>query len=187
MRPQKIDDQTLLSGLMEVLTSKGYDGASLNDLAASSGLKKASLYHRFPGGKKEIVLAVLNFVTQWIHKNIVSVLTESELPPKLRLEKALKSIREVYQDGKSTCLLRALSLDNGITLFGDELFNAAEEWVSSFRQLGKDVGMDDETAKRTAIDVLTKIQGSLVVSKMLKDTSVFNAAMLEIEKSYMPA
>ena len=70
MRPQKVEDQALLLGLMAVLSAKGYDGASLNELAESSGLQKASLYHRFPAGKKEITSAVLNYVNEWVKKNI---------------------------------------------------------------------------------------------------------------------
>jgi len=54
MRPQKVNNTELVKGLLNVFRSKGYDGASLNDLAVASGLQKASLYHRFPNGKKEI-------------------------------------------------------------------------------------------------------------------------------------
>jgi len=110
MRPQKIDDQTLLSGLMTVLSAKGYDGASLNDLAASSGLQKASLYHRFPGGKKDITLAVLQFVDRWIKINIVKNLNDQSKLPADRLLIGLEKINELYNEGRTTCILRALSL-----------------------------------------------------------------------------
>ena len=54
MRPQKTLDEDVLAGLTEVFQSKGYEAASLQDLARATGLKKASLYHRFPGGKKQM-------------------------------------------------------------------------------------------------------------------------------------
>ncbi len=184
MRPQKIDDYTLLKGLKAVLSAKGYDGASLNELADSSGLKKASLYHRFPGGKKDITLAVLNFVGEWIDSNIVKVLKDSGQPPEERLKLALVNISELYGDGEKTCILRALSMDGGMELFGDELGSAAEEWVTSFTKLGVDMGMDEMEANKMAIDVLSKIQGSLVVAKLLNDKSVFKSALREIEILY---
>ena len=56
MRPQKTLDEDVLAGLTEVFQSKGYEAASLQDLARATGLKKASLYHRFPGGKKQMAL-----------------------------------------------------------------------------------------------------------------------------------
>jgi len=56
MRPKKVLDETILKGLAEVFRSKGYEGASLKDLSEATGLKKASLYHRFPNGKSEMAL-----------------------------------------------------------------------------------------------------------------------------------
>lgn len=187
MRPQKIDDQTLLAGLKGVLASKGYEGASLNELASSSGLQKASLYHRFPGGKKDIALAVLNFVGDWIDNNIVNVLQSKHEKPEERLRHALSKIDELYNGGRSTCILRALSMDSGMDLFSVELKGAATKWINSFSSLGRDLGMSEDDTRYAALTVLTKIQGSLVVSKMLDDPHVFKTAMSEIEKMYLKA
>ncbi len=184
MRPQKNDDHTLLSGLMTVLSSKGYDGASLNDLAASSGLQKASLYHRFPGGKKDITLAVLQFVGDWIKNNIVKTLKDQKISPTERLKIGLQKINELYNEGRTTCILRALSLNSGTDLFSEELEKAATDWIDAFYSLGKDFGLSEDKAKQTAIAVLTKIQGSLVVSKMLHDRQIFTNALIEIKKMY---
>ncbi|MBL6445998.1 TetR/AcrR family transcriptional regulator [Fulvivirga sp. 29W222] len=185
VRPQKIDDQTLLAGLKDVLSAKGYEGASLNELASSSGLQKASLYHRFPGGKKDIVLAVLNFVGEWIDTNIVNVLRDKHIKPEERLRYALSKIDELYNGGKSTCILRALSMDSGMDLFNAELNGAATKWIDSFHAFGRDLGMSEESAQHAAVTVLTKIQGSLVVSKMLDDPQVFKTAIKEIEEMYI--
>lgn len=187
MRPQKIDDQALLNNLMNVITAKGYEGASLNELADASGLKKASLYHRFPGGKKDIAIAVLNFIREWIDKTIIKVLGNSELPPEVKLEKGLKNIEELYRGGKSTCILRALSMENGFSLFKSELAIAADDWLLSFEKLGTDFGMKRSDAKRTSIEVLTKIQGSLVVSKLMNDDEVFKKALEDIKMLYKKA
>ena len=185
MRPQKIDDNTLLTGLNSVLSAKGYEGASLNELANSSGLKKASLYHRFPGGKKDMAIAVLNFVGEWIDTHIVEVLTDTGQSPSHRLYLALQHINELYQEGKSTCILRALSMDNSLPLFENELASATNEWIASFTRLGADFGMEDHEARETAIAVLTKIQGSLVVGKLLDDQSIFKSALKEIKLLYL--
>ncbi|MEP1982729.1 MAG: helix-turn-helix domain-containing protein, partial [Maribacter dokdonensis] len=59
MRPQKVLDIEILTGLTKVFRSRGYEGASLKELSEATGLKKASLYHRFPNGKQEMADAVL--------------------------------------------------------------------------------------------------------------------------------
>ena len=48
-RKTTVDDDELLEKLTKVFTSYGYDGASLTILSSATGLKRASLYHRFPG------------------------------------------------------------------------------------------------------------------------------------------
>lgn len=185
MRPQKINDIELLNGLMTVLRSKGYDGASLNELASASGLQKASLYHRYPGGKKEITLAVLSFVGEWIEKNIVAVVNNLTIPPSQRLLVALENINILYDSGQSSCLLRALSTDNGMSLFGEKIKNGTVEWLKGFTKLGLDFGFDQQTAEETAMQAFINIQGSLVASKTLNDTSPFKTALAKIKASYI--
>lgn len=169
---------------MAVLRAKGYDGASLNELASACGLQKASLYHRFPGGKKDIALAVLNYVGQWTEQHIFKVLVDQASPCGERLSIALQNIDIVYHAGKVSCLLRALSLDSGLALFGEQIKQSMEKWIAAFQKLGQDWGLDAKSALATAIQVLIKIQGSLVVSKTLGDTSPFQDSLKEIESMY---
>jgi len=53
-RRATIEDDDLICKLTDVFRNVGYDGASLAVLADATGLKKASLYHRFPGGKEQM-------------------------------------------------------------------------------------------------------------------------------------
>lgn len=184
MRPPKVEEQQLLEGLMGVLRSKGYDGASLNDLANSSGLKKASLYHRFPGGKKEITSAVLLYVNEWVEHNIKDVLIDQNLTPIERLSKAVKNIDALYDRGNEICIIRALSMDTGITLFGEELRIGTQQWIDSFKTLGVDMGFEEAEAHKKAVQVLINIQGGLVVSKAIGNNSPFQQALEGILAMY---
>ena len=58
----KVSEEEVVQKLFQVFRLKGFDGASLSDLAEATGLKKASLYHRYPGGKQEMAAAVMDFV-----------------------------------------------------------------------------------------------------------------------------
>ena len=185
MRPQKVNDQELIIGLMEVLRTKGYDGASLNDLAAATGLQKASLYHRFPGGKKQITQAVLDFVIEWIDNSIYKVLTNSSSTPMVRIEKVLDNINQLYGNGEKTCLLRALSMDSGIDLFGKQLEASMQLWIAGFQAIGIEIGYSKDKAHQLAKQTLIQIQGSLVVSKALKEIAPFQKALVDIKTMYI--
>lgn len=169
---------------MTVLRSKGFDGASINDMAEATGLKKASLYHRFPGGKKEIAEAVLKYVSDWNNKNIAQVLQSEEGTPKSRLDKGLLSIKNLYNNGDSICILRALTMENSADLFGVQIEQGFELWIESFTKLGVDFGFSKAKARKVAMEVIIKIQGSLVVSKGMKNQSPFQQAIKSIKETY---
>ena len=184
MRPQKVNDIALIEGLMQVLQSKGYDGASLNELAASSGLQKASLYHRFPDGKIEIALAVLDYVYNWIDKYIYNLLIDQSLHPSKRLNKVLKNIDDLYGKGAKTCILRALLMDSNVDFFGEKIHLIMNRWKDGFTVLGTDSGFTKKIAIEKSIQTLIKVQGSLVVSKGLYAPKIFKSSLKSIREMY---
>ncbi len=185
MRMAKVSDHDILNGLMSVFRSKGYDGASLNELAEATGLKKASLYHRFPGGKKEMTDAVLDYMESLVHANIYSVLSNANVPPAQRLEEALKNIDAVYNEGREVCLYRSLSMDTGMTFFGKKIEKGINQWLDAFTHLGRAIGKESETALELAKQSFIEVQGSLVLAKALNSTEPFQQALLKIEKRYI--
>ncbi|MDH7447963.1 TetR/AcrR family transcriptional regulator [Aquimarina sp. 2201CG14-23] len=184
MRPVKVEDKQLIEGLNQVFRTKGYEGASLNELAEGAGLKKASLYHRFPEGKKEIGLAVLSYSSDWLQKNLYSILADQSISPKSRLELVVVKISELYDYGNETCVLRALSMETGMQIFGEEIKNEMTRWIASFAALGLDFGFSKEKASKIARQGLINIQGSLVVANAMSDNTLFIDALDNIKELY---
>jgi len=185
LRPKKVEEQELLLKLMSVLCKKGYDGSSLNVLAEASGLQKASLYHRFPGGKKAITDAVLDFADVWVKSNIYDLLANSSVNPEERLKKVIKTIgKDLYDNGHEMSLLRALSMDAGHGLFGHKIKNSMKMWIDAFTLLGIDFKFSKEVAASKAVQVLVNIQGGLVVSESLDSIAPFQTTLRSIEKLY---
>ncbi|QTD36866.1 TetR/AcrR family transcriptional regulator [Polaribacter batillariae] len=185
MRPQKILDIEILTGLTEVFRSKGYEGASLKELSEATGLKKASLYHRFPNGKQEMADAVLNHLSNWVKDNVFQSLLDNNVEPKMRLKNGLLAIRTLYNGGKATCIFRALSMKAGFDLFDQQIKNGMNEWLSSFKEVGIALKLSPKEAQQKALQVLIAIQGSLIVTKGLGDISVFENTLQNIEYNYL--
>ncbi len=184
MRPPKVDNEEMLQGLMSVLRAKGYDGASLNELSEAAGLKKASLYHRFPGGKKQMTEAVLSYVNDWVNENIYKTLTSQEMTPHVRLTKALENIRILYHEGNAICISRSLSMESGMQLFGTQVAEGLQRWIDAFRGLALDLGWDEAKAEQAGLQTLIELQGSLVAAKGLQTTQIFLSTLRNIEKRY---
>lgn len=184
MRPQKILDTDMIAGLTKVFRDKGYEGTSLNDLAEVTGLKKASLYHRFPNGKQEMAECVLHTIDQWVDDHIFLPLLDEKRPAKLRLEDALKNIEILYDSGKETCVLRAFSMHNGLSLFEQQIKSGMDKWIIAFNALGIALKLTSTESQQNAIHTLIELQGSLIVTKGLADTSIFKNTLKNIEKRY---
>ncbi len=184
MRPVKVEDKQLFEGLFKVFRKRGYEGASLNELAEGAGLKKASLYHRFPEGKKQIGLAVLMHSSEWLDANLYMLLEDKNIPAKQRLEMALSRISELYNHGKETCILRSLSMESGMQIFGEKIKGEMNRWIKHFASLGRDFGMQEKTALKRAKESLVKVQGSLVVANAMSDTAIFTSSLDEIRELF---
>ncbi|GAL74577.1 transcriptional regulator [Nonlabens ulvanivorans] len=185
MRPQKVIDQKMLAGLAEVFRAKGYEGASLNDLAEATGLKKASLYHRFPDGKQAMANAVIDDIENWVEKNIVNAFLDTDNTPQIRLKNGLSSIRTFYDAGNKDCIFRALSMQTGLTLFGEQIRNGMDAWVETLTEVGSALGKSKKVAQSFALQTLIEIQGSLIVSRGMNDITVFDDVLKRIEKRYL--
>ncbi|GJM27737.1 MAG: hypothetical protein DHS20C17_03720 [Cyclobacteriaceae bacterium] len=185
MRPQKISDQELTVNMLEILRSRGYDGSSLNDLALVGGLKKASLYHRYPGGKETLVQSVLDHFTGEFEHRVFSVLTAKKKKPKKKLTAALRSIALIYDNGGANCLYRALSMQSGMEIFGAQIRENCQKWLKSFEHIGKDFGFKKKKSKLLALESLIKIQGSLVLSNIFGDRKLFIETLNDIKNSYL--
>ncbi|WKB82459.1 TetR/AcrR family transcriptional regulator [Cellulophaga lytica] len=187
MRPQKVLDKEILNGLTKIFRSRGYEGASLKELSDATGLKKASLYHRFPNGKQEMADAVLIHLEDWINTNVFYTLLDTNLTPRVRLKKGLLAIRELYDGGNAICIFRALSMQAGIELFEEQINKGMTQWLSAFKEIGIALSFTPEEAEKKALQVLIQVQGCLIVAKGLGDLSVFENTMQNIENSYLKA
>ena len=186
MRPQKINDSTLLLSLMKVLRNKGYNGASLNEFSIASGLKKASLYYRFPGGKEEIAHSVFKTMDAWVMQHITEVLVKDNKPPKDKLNNVLSNLNQLYDEGKEICFLRAMSIGDGKKIYAECIKAIIEQWTKAFCLFGLSLGKTQEEANENAIFSMVIVQGSLQISNGLNNPTHFKNGLQRIRNLYFP-
>ncbi len=184
MRPQKIKDRELLDKLFDAIRARGYDGTSIRELAELTGLKKASLYHRFPGGKKDMVKAVLEDVDSWSQKHIIGVLESPSLEADLKMETVLENLNILYRHGKKTCIYRSLSLHSGMEHFREELQFGIKSWIDAFVRFGMDIGLTALVAKKKAAQAVSLIQGGLMVSRIMENKTIWKETLQRVKELY---
>ncbi len=172
-RPASIRDEELLQRLSTVFRETGYDAASLAALSEATGLKKASLYHRFPGGKEQMAREVVGAAGSWLAKNVLEPL-RSDLPPDRRVARMLEAVDDFYDGGRRSCLLNTLSSTAaGEAPFGPEIRGAFEAWIDALATALVDAGVERGVAKARAEHAVASLQGSLVLARGLGSTEPF--------------
>lgn len=158
-----------------VFSDVGYEGASLALLAEATGLQKASLYHRFPGGKRQMAEEVLTSATSWLAENVLAPLA-TDGPPLARLRQATLALDTMYQGGSKACLLNMLAsprIEDGP--FAPAIKRCFESAIEGFAKLARDAGASPKLARERASRAVMLLQGSLVLSRGLGDTAPFRA------------
>jgi len=171
-----ISETELLDAAILLFRTHGAEGVSLSKLSEATGLEKASLYYRFPGGKEEMILAVLTGVSQWLETSLFPALRQ-EGPPRKRAAKAAELLRAFYEDGKLSCAVDVLSLPGGSPRRHEALKAALEAWIAAFAAFARESGMTPAAARNVAEDALVRIEGSLVLSRALSDPAPFQRTL----------
>ena len=180
----KITEPELLNRLTAVFRTHGYEGASLSKISEATGLQRASLYHRFPGGKAEMAEAVLSRAGEWLQAHALKPLTESG-PPESRLRQMARKLDEFYEGGKQSCLLDALSFgveEGGIR---DHQRAAMQAWVDAIATMLRESGLPQRSARERAQDAVIRIQGSLVMARATGDPKPFRRTLRNLPQDLL--
>jgi AcrR family transcriptional regulator len=96
-RPRAYDPDTALARAAEVFWQKGYDGTSLDDLAAATGMNRPSLYAAF-GDKHALYVQTLQRYRDEAQRMSLSLL-EDKPPLRVYLARFYKAALDLYLQG----------------------------------------------------------------------------------------
>ena len=175
MPPTKVSNQQIFAKLLEVFRLYGFDGASLSRISEATGMKRASLYHRFPGGKEEMALALLERMHEDLRSEILAPLA-GRANPAARVRAMATRIHRFYEGGRRSCLLDTLSLGTSPELRASQRATM-REWCEAMTSLAREAGLPAKTARRRAEDALVGIEGALVVARVSGNLKPFSRTL----------
>lgn len=179
-----IAQDTVVESLFEIIRCHGYEGSTLALLSEMTGLKKSSLYHRFPAGKDDMVKAVVLYVSAQLQQLVIAPLLDSQVSPEQRFNDMLATITKFYHAGQKNCLLNALSLGNGLDEIKALLAKDYHAWLAALTQLAKEVGMNQQEAELKAGHFLIAVQGALVIQRLTNNPLTFENCMVYEQKLF---
>lgn len=180
MRPSKIEPGEAIAEIRNVFRQHGFDGASLTLLSQATGLKRASLYHRFPDGKEGMAMAAIDSAAGFLEEEIFVSLSGAE-PWQTRLQNMCEQLQVYYDGGLSHCLLAAFSFGSIPSPVRKKVRLVFCQWQDRLAALALDAGHCKETANNIAERILVEIQGGLIVASLLDDKSSFQRVLDRLE------
>ena len=176
-RPQSVLSDDLLDRIEAVFARTGYEGASLAMLAEAAGLKKASLYHRFPGGKAQMAGDVMRAAQARLERDVLAPM-RAKGAPKDRAKATVAALKAYYDDGKRASLLNMLAAPG---IAEGDLAPAVEAGfgalIDAFAALAEDGGSRPKKARKRAERAVMLIEGGLVMARGRNDAAHFHAAV----------
>jgi TetR/AcrR family transcriptional repressor of lmrAB and yxaGH operons len=177
--------ESLEDQLVTVFKKRGYEGATLTQLAEATGLGKASLYHHFPGGKAEMAAVLLRQAVASLHRSAFSQLGKSA-PPAIRLQQFVDGFSAYTEHGESQCLLAVLAQGSARDAHGDSIARQFQDWTATLASVFSETGLKPRRAERSAADLLARLYGTLLTAQLLSSPKYFRRGIKRIKKS-LPA
>ena len=165
--------------LAEVFRECGYEGASLGRITARTGLGKGSLYHFFPGGKDEMAAAVLAHVDEWFATNIIDPLEHA--PVDIGLAGMWEAVDAYFQSGARICLVGGFALDATRDRFAAAIRSYFLRWIIALRDALVRAGCGPAIAAQLAEDVVSGIQGALVLTRAMDERAFFGRSLARLK------
>lgn len=174
----------VLARLMETFRDRGYEGASLSELSAATGLTRSSLYHYFPGGKEQMGEEVLAHLDHELAASVYEPLRSSGTPSR-KLAVMIDAIDAFYAGGRKACLLERLCTAADRERFRRPLQQAFTAWMHAVETLCLEAGLTSSVARSRAEDFVVRVEGALVVCAGTQDFGVFARTLEDLRRSVL--
>lgn len=175
MPPALMSKDKMLGLVMALFREHGYDGTSMADISAATGLGKSSIYHHFPGGKQEMAAAALERLEAQLQPALEAL--REPRPAADKLDGLLGALDELYDGGRAACLLERLGASADRIRLAGPLASSFHTVLGAFERLCREAGIDRAEARRRAEDAVVRIEGALVVAGGTGEPQVFRRAL----------
>lgn len=163
----------------ELFRRQGYVGTGLKQIVAEAGAPFGSIYHFFPGGKKELAAEVIR-TSGRAYQDLVMVILDAAPDALTAVDTGFAAAAETlvatgYADACpiATVALEVASTDETLRAATAEVFAA---WVDAGAERFVRWGFGAADARRLAIVLITSLEGAFVLCRTARNTEALTAA-----------
>jgi TetR/AcrR family transcriptional regulator, lmrAB and yxaGH operons repressor len=176
--------QRLLNGARKLLAEKGYAGMELRDVAAVGKAPRGSIYHHFPGGKRQLAVEAAELEGSEIRAAIERSLAERGLAETLTMFGEMFRRRVKDQPERLGCPVAAAALarpeDPALAAAATAAF---QSWEAPIAAALRDEGVGKKDAETFAGLVVSTVEGALVRARAAGDQAPLDSAVAGLRQA----
>ncbi len=169
----------IVTATNELFRRKGYNATSLSDVSAGAGAPTGSIYHFFPGGKRALGEAVIVESADGYRQLFELIADEAG---------DIASAITAFFDGAAVVLEETDFIDicpigtvaREVASTDDDLRRASaaafDSWIRAATTRFRDAGIGDVEAAALAATLVATLEGTFVLARTLRDTTVLHTA-----------
>ena len=180
------DRESALPALAEAFREHGFEGASLAVLSKATGLGKGSLYNFFPGGKDEMMEAVLDNIDRWFADAIFSPL-EHVSDPTAAVTSMFEDVTAYFRSGRRVCVVGCLGLNSAGEAFSVKVKEYFARWIKALAHCLEVGKVPPTLALNLAEEAVSAIQGAIVLARALGEDTTFQRIVHRQQSSLLDA
>ncbi len=179
--------QQIVEAAAPIFNKKGYEGSSLSDLMAATGLKKGGIYRHF-SSKEELAAEAFDYT--WEAALNARLLHVDE--KKSGIEK-LKQLIANFIDHRSPVpggcpiLNTAVDSDDGNTVLRTQVAAALRSWIRRLQTIVEKARESGETrpqtdSKAVATVIVASLEGALMISRLQRNDEALRTVQAHLNK-----
>lgn len=170
--------QRMIEQAVLLLAKKGLQGASFSEVLEASGAPRGSLYHHFPGGKDELVLAALTLAGD----RALGVLSALEGRPAADVAKTFLGLWRgllVQANFSAGCAVAAVTAATESPVLLERAAQVFRGWRIRLAHLLAAGGVDRSRAPALAASLIAACEGAVAIARAERSLEPFDLVAAE--------
>ncbi len=169
----------MIAGAARLLAQHGLQATSFSTVLAATGTPRGSIYHHFPGGKDELIIAAIRATEQ----HVIGLL---DFPPGTTVRQVVESFLGAWRmlltadDFHAGCALVAVTVAAETDDVRERAAQAFGTWRTALAGALYRAGMAAAVAEATAALLLAACEGAVVMSRAERDLGPFDTVAASV-------
>ncbi len=178
----------MIRAAADLLQRRGYHGTGVAEILAQSGAPRGSLYHHFPGGKRQITVEAITYAAQLFARDLDSAARDTaDIDACCAALSTLCKRDLLATEYEAGCPLAAVALD--APSHEGDIMEACRAgfalWADRVAAHFKRLGLDDTKATAAANHFVRSLLGSAMAARVARNTVPIDEGIAQLRATLL--